>query len=217
MSTNGMIIWQKSFPTNFRMRSVCCSPDSSIYILAHFEGQLFLGNSQFKSHGKTDLCLFRLSAAGNVMWGRQIGSKEDDFGGSIAMHGVDVVIAGSSGDTTYLPGYIQQKKQLEEFFAGRFFANGNLDTVVFSDVAPIYQDEDGARATEVTVDHLGNVIAVIKLTGRMQIDTSVVQEYKGIFIYKFSSGFKHQWHTLLSNFYDDAKEIKITSQKEIIF
>src|SRR5688572_15849103 len=55
MTINGVIIWQKSFPSNLELRSVCCSPDSSVYLMGRFSDNLVIGGNSLSSMGKTDL------------------------------------------------------------------------------------------------------------------------------------------------------------------
>jgi hypothetical protein len=121
VTSQGQLMWIKSFPPNFHIQSMTCSPDSSVYVVGVFDNTLSLGTYSAVSTGTTDIFIARLSDNGNLLWLESLGSKGVDWVGDVCMNGTDIAFTGYGSDSMIVGGATISAPQKKVNVCGEVF------------------------------------------------------------------------------------------------
>ena len=174
------IIWSKQFGTDKdeSITGVVIDSQGNVYVTGWTEGNLFGTNA-----GRGDIFIAKFSSDGNLIWGKQLGTKENEIPMDIAVDsdGNIYVVGATDGN---LFGQVV-RRWYDDAFVAKFSPEGEL----------IWSKQFGTPgqdwATGVAVDNTNRVIYVV---GFLQIgefgdlEAEVFEEvtYSEIFVIKYS-------------------------------
>jgi hypothetical protein len=150
------IAWQYALPLNFEPSYLSVSPDSTVYLSGLFEDTLALGSNTFASKGDKDICIARFSSSGNLLWARQIGTKNEDLPCDVGSDPTSVVVGGRLNDTVYINNQMFPKSQWTEFFILRLDTSGSTDTLVLA--TQLFSNFPVSYACEIEIDKQGDIV-----------------------------------------------------------
>ncbi len=219
LTANGALIWQLNFPQNLKIKSVTCSPDSSIYLVGLFRDTLQIATHSVVSYGGDDICIARFNQNGAVTWLKKAGSKHNETVGDICMNGTDFVITGSARDTIHFGNITANKLKHQDFFVAKYYNTGLLHQVKFA-VGQFnqYYGTGISEGFEVETDPAGNIIVLAGLLGSTDIDTSSIWQigpngdHMGTMVLKFDINLALQWNYLTTNIFTLANNLKVDKQ-----
>jgi len=107
---SGSLDWATSATSNSQVSAKCITSDASggVYIGGVFKCRMNeysdqYGSSTFNSVGYWDIFTSKYNSSGVFQWARQIGSKQNETMGGIALTGPDVVLAGGFSQELFVP------------------------------------------------------------------------------------------------------------------
>jgi hypothetical protein len=205
---NGKFIFQINFPQNLRIKSITCSPDSSIYILALFTNTLTITSASVVSRGGDDICVVKLNQAGHLIWLTSAGSKSHDQAGDISMNGINFIFTGAVSDTTYFSGQMIPKVPGKDLFIAKYFANGTLDGALVS-YPPPYPAPNRWEGLQIALDQAGQIVVLTAWND---------DESLNYYVLKFTQMLQFIWQSnVISSPKSNVDNLTIDSQNNIFF
>lgn len=123
LDSAGQVLWSKQLGTvdDEEMAKIAVDSGGNIYLAITTSGDWFGQNM-----GGRDIVLVKLSANGQVEWGKRLGTSDDEFALSIASdnHGYIYVVGNTRG--SFFAQYQRRELMGEEGFFAKFDSNGNL-------------------------------------------------------------------------------------------
>ncbi len=125
----GLFRWSATFggASQDEGLSVAIGPQSDIFLVANFQGEINVGTDPIKSAGGTDVALVKFMSTGKPRWAVRFGGVFGDRGNKVAVGSNDVTyVAGSfSGTMTVGPTVLTSAGQTDAFVAS-FSASGDV-------------------------------------------------------------------------------------------
>jgi hypothetical protein len=127
----GAHVWSKHFPNtgNDRGYGIATDPSGNIAVTGTFSNTINLGGGDLTSgNAMIDVFVVKLNAAGGYVWGRQIGTANDNEGANgVAMDGSgNVIVTGNvNADVNFGGGLLDALGSSDAYVAKYAAANGN--------------------------------------------------------------------------------------------
>ncbi len=123
LDSNGKVLWSTQLGSAGKEEGVsgAVDGDGNIYLLTLTEGDWF-----GKNLGSRDIVLLKLSSSGEILWGKRIGTVEDEFLGAIAVDESNHVYITGETRGSLFGKYRGEKWGEYEGFLAKFDFNGNL-------------------------------------------------------------------------------------------
>jgi len=214
LDENGDLIWAKGLggTSNDRARSITADEFGNVYVTGRFEGTADFdpgaGNMNLVSLGLEDVFVVKLDFDGNLVWARQIGGPQTDWGRSITVdEWGNVYTTGEfQGTVDFDPGsYVSSLTSYggDDIFISKLDANGNF--VWARQLGGAYDD----RGRSIVTDELGYVYTTGLFTETADFNPGAssfnLSSLGGddIFISKLDNDGNFKWALQLGGYYDD--------------
>ena len=166
---SGEIVWAKKFggTSSEFGSSLKLDANGNIHIVGHFYGVGIFGKDTLTSNGKNDIFLAKLDPSGNVLWAKQAGSTQLDYGFDLGLDAAGhVYITGSFRDLIHFGG------------GNTLFSTGNNDAFLAkydSSGNFIWAKKAGGSSSDIgrliAVDKAGNSIIAGRFLGSMTFNS----------------------------------------------
>ena len=123
----GEFLWTKSFGAigqDFG-RHLAIDSAGNVILLAEISLMVGFGGEDLTTNGNRDIALVKLTAEGEHIWSKSIGSSYDDFGIRLAVDPADnILMTGSFEDTINFGGEDLKAKGRSDMYVAKFNTNG---------------------------------------------------------------------------------------------
>ncbi len=197
-----------TFPSQAKVKSVTAN-DSIFYVFGDFSDSLIMDGHQIYALGLNDMFVAKYSSSGILKWLQGLGSKGNDGGGAICLHGTGFAITGFATDTIYCQSQIFPKPTETALFVARFDSLGSLQNLKLA-YSPV-----GSYGYECASDQNGNLYVLCQHTHNLYIDTVTISQttsYTQNVLLKFNQLLTLEWYNVvtLKTYYNNAHTLKIS-------
>lgn len=131
LSATGEFVWAKSFGGSETDRAYGVVPDAegNVYVAGHFQSADMKFNGVLQpNNGDYDLFVLKLSAAGELLWGKTAGGAGYDYAHAVALDGKgDVVLTGAvAGEARFGAISVNSGSKDRPVFVAKYSAKGDL-------------------------------------------------------------------------------------------
>ncbi len=215
---NGKHLWGQIYSIGTGIIGLTCDNQNNVYLAGRVYGSMIDNPyGDVVQHSGYDAFIAKISDAGDLIWAREISSKNDDYAYDVCIQNENkLLVTGFTWDTTNFSGTIIPKPTEQDLFVARYDLNGNYENSVFA----LVTDSIGTSyGLELESDASGDIYLLAAIGGFVQFDTAVFDDYYvGKFFIKMDSDFHVQWLKKSEAGYSiDVDHMKINSSRELIY
>ena len=172
------------------------------YVTGFFQDTVVFGSQTFICNGEYDIFLAKYDVLGNVLWARQMGGPNQDFGNGIAVdNSGNVYVTGYFTNSMLINGQNITGKGLRDVFTVKYRSNGDFVWVIHAGGTSFYE------ANSIGVSINGKVTITGSFYDTMNFDDSSISltsaGNRDIFIAQYDSLGTIQWAKSAGGLYDD--------------
>jgi hypothetical protein len=192
----GALGWALSFGGAGNDSSLAITSDSSanVIVAGSFSNTVAFGGETFKSIGGTDVVIFKLDPAGNLIWSKAYGSAETDGARAVAVDSAgNIVVVGVLGDPIDFGGGPLTSNKASLFVA-KLDPNGtHLWSKSFTGASTL-------NAVDAAIDASGNVVISTSLSGSINFGAGLqTAQAESLAIFKLDGGGQLIWSRLFGS------------------
>ena len=132
-SKNNQLLWANRIgsPSGNYAGKMAVSENGDVYVTGLFVGSLSVGAITLNSYGLSDIFVFKYDLNGNVIWGKNAGSSDDDWGGEgIIVDNNNVYLTGGFRGTATFGPFSVISSGANDVFLTKLNSNGDFQWVV---------------------------------------------------------------------------------------
>jgi hypothetical protein len=214
---DGSLIWQKTFPIEIKLKRLICV-GGLLYLTGTFTGSTIFDSKTLISEGESDIFIAKLTSGGSTLWAKQISSKGTDSAGDVCIYKGKLLVTGSTTDSTnFFAGPIFPKTKDSDLFIATYDLAGNFETSFFSTFLSTLYYKGGAFGYEIEPDNNNDLIVLAGISGKIQIDTVILDDAHSSYLIKLDSAFHVKWHKKVTSYGRRVEQLKINSSDQIIY
>jgi hypothetical protein len=194
--------------------SVAVDRSNNVIVTGLFGRTVDFGGGPLTSAGEDDIFVAKYDGAGNHLWSRRYGSRDDDVGWDIAVDWADnILLTGAIEGTVDLGGGPLAGAGFADIFVAKYDAAGNH----------IWSDGYGSAAVDIgcgiTFDHMDNVLVTGYFGNTVDFGggplTSVGSS--DIFVAKYDPAGNHVWsYSYGGSSYDAGEDIAVDGADNVV-